>query len=53
MNEETIRAYAALRAHKLMLNGAQRFHFTESVVARWAAGEQCETALMNAAKEIA
>lgn len=53
ITEETIRAYADLRARKLMFNGAQAFLFAQKVIEHWAAGLQCEAALQAAAKEVA
>lgn len=52
MTEDLIRQYAELRAHKLMLNGAQRFVFQQKVIELWTAGRQAETALTEAAKEV-
>lgn len=52
MTEELLRQYAALRAAKLMMNGAQRWIYTDKVVQLWAAGAQAERALTEAAREV-
>lgn len=52
MTEEQIMKYAELRAHRLMLNGAQKWAFTEKVLKFWTAGAQAESALQEAAKEL-
>lgn len=52
MSEEHLIAYAELRAHRLMLNGAQRFQFVQRVLNYWLHGYQAEAALSEAAKEL-
>jgi len=52
VTEELLMRYAELRAHRLMLNGAQRFQFVQRVVAYWLSGSQANIALDAAAKEI-
>lgn len=52
MTEELLRKYCELRAIRLALNGAQRFVFSEKVVALWTAGAQAEQALTEAAREV-
>ncbi len=47
-----MRAYAELRAHRLMLTGAQSWVFKEKALAHWVAGEQAEQAMQMAAKEV-
>lgn len=52
MTEELLLKYAELRAHKLMLNGAQTWNFTQRVVQHWLAGKQAEQAMQKAAEEL-
>lgn len=52
MTEELLMRYAELRAHRLMLNGAQTWNFINRVLQHWLAGKQAETSLTEAAKEI-
>lgn len=52
MTEELLRQYAALRAQRLALNGAQKWAFTEKAVALWTEGRQAEQALTEAAREV-
>ena len=52
MTEELLRQYAAMRAHKLMLNGAQTWNFTNRVLQHWLSGAQAETAMKEAAREV-
>ncbi len=52
MTEDMIRAYADLRAKRLMLNGAQTWNFINRVLQHWLAGAQAERALTEAAREV-
>lgn len=52
MTEEQIRAYADLRAKRLMLNGAQTWNFINRVIQHWLSGKQANVALDDAAKEV-
>lgn len=52
MTDETLLAYADLRARKLMLNGAQAFAFRQKALELWTGGVQAETALAAAAEEV-